>query len=420
MELAASSDSLNKAGRTLGKGTTSKARLAKRASLQPHATQQDGGDDDPWKRDDGWGNDWQQGGWYQDGWDDSPWRRDDDWWGNSWKRDSESSWERDSGWWGSSWEREESTSPPPGIHLQLRSASPGDRGRSKKRRPRRRLASSSSPGGWNRDREMGLPTISEPDFSASSTPEKGKRQRNRSNSQSSSDSMVSVATSNKSGKKVWRKKSEMEAERQAWLDAKEKKPHHREASEKREIGDEVATSSTKKETPEEGEASQENTSEKKDGGKDEVKTAKKHLMVDFHNTLAIGKNNLITEENKLAMEKLLDKYDVTVCSWCFQEREKEVMEHLARQSFFPDLHSSFCIRRRTGFKGKGWMCKDMGISAMFDDAADILKDALERGIAVYPITSKTEDHSWWKAQGHNPYPTLAAAVEAFLQDEKEK
>ena len=46
--------------------------------------------------------------------------------------------------------------------------------------------------------------------------------------------------------------------------------------------------------------------------------------------------------------------------------------------------------------------------------------ALERGIAVYPITSKTEDHSWWKAQGHNPYPTLAAAVEAFLQDEKEK
>ena len=93
------------------------------------------------------------------------------------------------------------------------------------------------------------------------------------------------------------------------------------------------------------------------------------------------------------------------------------MENLARQSWFPDLHSCFCTRRRTGYKGKGWLCEDMGISVIFDDAADICKDALERGIAVYPISTKEEDHSWWKAKGHNPHHTFAAAVEAFLTDE---
>ena len=434
-DLSASSATLNKAARTLGKGTTSKARQARRAHLQPGVTQDQGNQNDGWDNDDdssddGWGQggwhhgstqgdwhqaDWSQGGWYQGDWDDGPWKRDGEWWENSWEKDTDDS-------------------PPPGLHLELKSVSPGNRGRNKKRRGGRG-ASSSSPGGWNRDRAMGLPSISEPDFSGSSTPEKGKRQRQRSNSQSSSESWVSVATTNKSSKKVWRTKAEVEAERQAWLDAKEKKPQHKEASEKRDAG-EAAASSTKKGAtenggsnkgasdkvdsekgaPEKGDSSKENTSEKGDGGKDEVKPEKKHLMVDYHKTLATG-NHTITQESKLAMEKLLQKYDVTVCSWCFQEREKEVLDNLARQSFFPELYNCLCIRKRTGFKGKGWLCQEMGISAIFDDAADILKDALEKGIAVYPIMTKDEDHRWWKAMGHNAHPNFAAAVEAFLQDE---
>ena len=178
IDLASSSDGLNKAARALGKGTTSKARQAKRAHLQPGASQsQDHGDD--WHQDDGW-----DGG-YQHGWSDDPWRRDDDgWWNNSWERGgwSKDSWERDDwkkdswerdDWWESSWERDDS--PPPGIHLELRSVSPHPRNRgSKSKRRERRMASSPSPGGWNRDRELGLPTISEP--SGTSTPGKGKKQ----------------------------------------------------------------------------------------------------------------------------------------------------------------------------------------------------------------------------------------------------
>ena len=451
-DLSASSSTLNKAARTLGKGTTSKARQARRAHLQPGATQdqhQNDGQNDGWDNDDGSSDDgWGQGGWHQaDDWHQAGWSQGG-WYHGDW---DDGPWKRDVAWWENSWERAADDSPPPGLHLELKSVSPGNRGRNKKRRGRRGASSSSSPGGWNRDRAMGLPSISEPDFSGSATPEKGKRQRQRSNSQSNSESWVSVATSNMSSK-VWRKKAaEVEAERQAWLDAKEKKPLHKEASEKRDAGEAAASCSnkgapekgdsskentsekgepskentsekgepSKENTSEKGEPSKENTSEKGDGGKDEVKPQKKHLMVDYHKTLATG-NHTITQESKLAMEKLLQKYDVTVCSWCFQEREKEVLDNLARQSFFPELYNCFCTRKRTGFKGKGWLCEEMGISAIFDDAADILKDALERGIAVYPITSKDEDHSWWEAKGHNAHPNFAAAVEAFLKDEEEK
>eukprot|EP00435_Cladocopium_sp_Y103_P000214 s4807_g1.t1 len=384
VEKAASSPGMNKAARSFGKGTTSKARQARRAHLQAAATQPQGDDwqDDGWG-DDGWEdqNDWQQAdwsqdGWYQDGWDNGPWRREGDWWESSWERDTE----------------EMSTSPPPGIHLQLRSVSPSDRGRNKKRRPRRG-ESSPSPLAWNRDRELGLPPISEPDYSGTSTPEKGKRQRQRSSSQSSSGTMVSVASTNKAGK-IWRKKSEVEAERQAWLDQKEKKPHHREASEKREIDKEASEkreidkeasekrgvhkeASEKreihKEAPEKGgvhkEASEKRevgdeqasssakgssstaASERRDGVKDEVTAQKKHLMVDYHNTLSTG-NHIITEDNKRAMERLLQNYDVTVCSWCFQERAKEVLDNLSKQSFFPRPKSMKAAKKGSSSKAK--------------------------------------------------------------------
>ena len=111
------------------------------------------------------------------------------------------------------------------------------------------------------------------------------------------------------------KKIEVETQRQAWLDAREKKPHHKEASEKRELGDEVAASSTKTEATENGgkDAPEKKTPEKGDGVKEEVKVVLKHLMVDYHKTLAKG-DHTISPENKLAMEKLLQHYDVTVCS----------------------------------------------------------------------------------------------------------
>ena len=49
-----------------------------------------------------------------------------------------------------------------------------------------------------------------------------------------------------------------------------------------------------------------------------------HVMVDYHNVLSI--QNGITPERSAAMVKLLDAgVKVTVCSWCFPKRAKQVM-----------------------------------------------------------------------------------------------
>ena len=72
----ASRDGRNKAGKKIGKGTTSLNRAAEQ----------------PRKNKGYWGSLAQQ--------DSNPWQRDEGWWSNPWQRDRwEHSWERDDGWW---------------------------------------------------------------------------------------------------------------------------------------------------------------------------------------------------------------------------------------------------------------------------------------------------------------------------------
>ena len=68
-------DGRNKAGKKIGKGTTSLNRAARRAAEQPR------------KNKDYWGSLAQQ--------HSNPWQRDEGWWSNPWQR----------GWWEHSWER---------------------------------------------------------------------------------------------------------------------------------------------------------------------------------------------------------------------------------------------------------------------------------------------------------------------------
>ena len=139
-------------------------------------------------------------------------------------------------------------------------------------------------------------------------------------------------------------------------------------------------------------------------------------MIDFHNTLETG--DKITAENHAAVEQLLlTQHQVTICSWCFQKREQEVRQTLQGQTWFGELSEVLCIQQRTGHGGKAKICLDKGIQVLMDDAADICKEAFEKGLDVYPIQTRVEKHQWWESIGRTAYPTLAAAVKTFLETE---
>ena len=438
--------SLNKAGRAFGKGTTSKARQLKRLHLQqgPHPPQQqerdgwsDDDDDHSWER--GRGS-WEGGrtSWERDGgstwWEDSSWQR-------GWE---EGPYNREWGW--QSWGWEEESTP---IRLKSKSPTPTPRNRARKRSSERRgdkqdIESSDEDDRWDRDRELDLPRrgrlseIREGDEEYPVTLERGKKARQRSSSNTSNVSLMGV--------KIWRKK---EQERQDWLDQNEKPMHHKQVKqeikqEKEEdeedeeedtpgVKDVKVCQEEKQNAPEMGKNPEETSSPDKAPGmgsnseeasssdkkKEDGTTStseKRKVMVDFHNTLEVG--NVIPAANHAAVDKLLQaQHPVTICSWCFQKREREVMATLKGQTWFGELEDAFCIQQRTGHGGKVTICLASGIQVLMDDAPDICKEAFEKGLGVYPIQTRFEKHQWWEAIGRTAYPTLADAVKAFLEKE---
>ena len=177
----ASRDGRNKAGKKIGKGTTSLNRAARRAAEQPR------------KNKDYWGSLAQQ--------DSNPWQRDEGWWSNPWQRDRwEHSWERDDGWWEHflEWEQSEREHSDP-CEREERARSSGLR---RRRRRRRRTRHS--------------PTRSQSPCSD---------QRSEGSVTASPRSVASAGSGRSSsalgkGKKLVRQKKEQD--RQAWLQEKEK------------------------------------------------------------------------------------------------------------------------------------------------------------------------------------------------------
>ena len=57
-------------------------------------------------------------------------------------------------------------------------------------------------------------------------------------------------------------------------------------------------------------------------------------------------------------------------------------------------------------------CRVKGISVLIDDTAEILQEALLKGIRVYPITTPYEKHLWNKGNK----PARATFCHRFLAD----
>ena len=258
---------------------------------------------------------------------------------------------------------------------------------------------------------------------------------------SSASSCASSVSSTGRGTLVWKKKEE---DRQQWLKEQEDIPNHLKlkaaklgALEKEKPieaeEDQLETfekgSSMKQETLEKGCSMEQETLEKGESMKQEPlekgsaassspggKTKKK-IMVDFHNTLSVNDYE-IPPANHQAMETLINLgYSITICSWCFKKREREVMETLRKQPWFPKLEDAYCIRERTGPLGKAARCLAANITVLFDDAQDICSEAISEGVEAYPIMSRKEKHIWFENMGHRPWMSFSEAVASFLGKE---
>ena len=142
----------------------------------------------------------------------------------------------------------------------------------------------------------------------------------------------------------------------------------------------------------------------------------KKVALDWHLTMA-DSDNKVRPETMKAVEKLLDHgVEVYILSYGSAKREAETRGHAQGLPFWSRLGGALFTRAKTGLKGKAILCKKVGIEALFDDNAEIMRECWEQGVWPFPISSwhchsPLEKGSYQWVQ---PRPTLEEAIDLFL------
>lgn len=119
---------------------------------------------------------------------------------------------------------------------------------------------------------------------------------------------------------------------------------------------------------------------------DDQAATRMKITVDKHNTLAIDDH--ISQAHSDALVSLLEKgHEVIICTWCGKDRVAKVRHHLEQMPWWGQV-KFWWTRIRTGAGSRAHLCTFRGVHIMFDDAGDILQEALRKGIKVYPMVQQ--------------------------------
>ena len=134
------------------------------------------------------------------------------------------------------------------------------------------------------------------------------------------------------------------------------------------------------------------------------------VAVDWHNVMEV--NDVVSLKSIAAVQGLLDNgYQVFMVCFCGPHRQHQVHQKVRKLPL--EFTSVKYTRARTGATGKAEWCHKNGIGHLFDDNVSICREALSKGITVWPIRTRHEEHRWVD----KAWDSLHSAVSTFLIDE---
>ena len=98
-----------------------------------------------------------------------------------------------------------------------------------------------------------------------------------------------------------------------------------------------------------------------------------------------------------------------ICTWCGRDRVARVRHHLEQMHWWGKV-GFMAAHIRKGVGSKASLCIQHGCTIMFDDAGDILQEAVSKGIQVYPIRKTMHWHWWADKAGIPQFKTFVDAV----------
>ena len=143
------------------------------------------------------------------------------------------------------------------------------------------------------------------------------------------------------------------------------------------------------------------------------------VCVDYHQTLQLNQETFIRpmwRDSILALKKA--GWEVCIVSFVTpnnrEERLQEIWGQLGEANLTSEIEGVWTCKDRSGPNGKTRLAQELGCKAIIDDAPEILAEALEAGLVVFPITTKRERHEALKKAGVTVYRDLPSASEALL------
>ena len=149
-----------------------------------------------------------------------------------------------------------------------------------------------------------------------------------------------------------------------------------------------------------------------------AQTSQEVVCLDWHNVLQHRNELFLRDEERAALRKALSchKFRIWVISFVGRDRRRKTDELMSRclapvRAAFPNLLGWFTITKKVGEGGKVHQALDKGCRIIVDDNDEILKEANEVGMVIYPIVTVHQQHTWWEGP---KYTNLTAAVDDLV------
>ena len=141
----------------------------------------------------------------------------------------------------------------------------------------------------------------------------------------------------------------------------------------------------------------------------------KKVAIDWRGTMA-NNDNFVRPSTLVAIEKLLAAgCEVYILSYCFDKRQAEVKGHAEALPIWDKLSGCLFTKKKIGPHGKAILCKKVGIEALFDNA-DIMMECWDESVWPFPIKT-FHSHSPLEKGSFNfveAKDTLEEAIDLFL------
>ena len=144
---------------------------------------------------------------------------------------------------------------------------------------------------------------------------------------------------------------------------------------------------------------------------------RQRLALDWHNVFQLayrGEDYVPNAHIRAFWDLQAEGFEIYLLTFCGRERGDTVVKWA--KSLPIKWGYIKVVGDRCGPWGKAEWAKHLGCTHLVDDNADICKESLEKGLKVYPVTTRHEHHTWAKKEGLETYRDFVKVVEALVDD----